>query len=258
VARIVFIILAVLAIVTGIVFAVDPALDIEAATFFSDFATRPETIPFAQALGFLRDTGPLLTVAVIVPAVIALVMKLFWPRRRAPMSIRAALFLILSLTLGPGLLVNQVLKENWARPRPVTVLAGDHAFMPWWDPRGACGSNCSFVSGEISTAVWLAAPAVLAPPPWRALALGAVAVYASGMSLQRMLMGAHFPSDVLFAAILTGFVIWALHGLLYRWPAAHVTDAALDAAFARAGSAIVRPFSARRRRARTGKPSPPS
>jgi membrane-associated phospholipid phosphatase len=258
VARIVLIILAALAIVTGIVFAADPALDIDGADFFRDMAIQPATIPLAEALEFLRNTGPLLTLAVIAPAVVALVMKLFWPHRRAPMSIRAALFLILSLTLGPGLLVNHVLKEKWARPRPVTVLAGEHAFMPWWDPRGACDTNCSFVSGETSTAVWLAAPAVLAPPPWRTAALGAVAVYASGMSFQRMLMGAHYPSDVLFAAIFTALVIWAVHGLLYRWPAARVTDAALDVAFARIGSAILRPFSARWRRIRTEKPSPPT
>ena len=35
---------------------------------------------------------------------------------------RAAVFLVLSLLLGPGLLVNVILKDNWGRPRPGSVV----------------------------------------------------------------------------------------------------------------------------------------
>ena len=45
--------------------------------------------------------------------------------------------------------------------------------MPWWDPRGDCPKNCSFVAGEPSGAFWTLAPAALTPPAWRALAYGA-------------------------------------------------------------------------------------
>jgi len=241
-----FITLVILAIVIGSVFALDPSLDVKAATYFLDVGTQPHMRATLAALEFLRGIGPLLIVAAIAPAVIVLALKMFQPRRRTPMTSRAALFLLLSLAVGPGLLVNVGLKEGWARPRPrsVTEFGGDYAFVPWWDPRGGCNSNCSFVSGETSSAAWFAAPALLAPPPWRYLALGAAAVYAASIAFMRMLAGGHFLSDVLFAAILTGLVIWGVHELLYRWFAARLDDAALDRFLERIGSAIMRPFSA--------------
>ncbi len=260
-ARTVFLILAILAISTGIVFAIDPALDLQVASFFRDFVTRPELRGFPRFNGFVRDIGSLIIIAAIAPAVVTIVMKLFWPKRLAPMSSRSALFLILTLSLGPGLLVNGILKENWARPRPgtVTEFGGDSVFRPWWDPRGTCVSNCSFVSGETSSAIWLAAPAMLAPPPWRYLALAAIGLYGVGVAFIRMMAGGHFLSDVIFAAILTGMVIWLVHGALYRWSATRLQNQAINAALERIGSSFARPFSTflPSRAARSDKPTPP-
>jgi hypothetical protein len=121
----------------------------------------------------------------------------------------------------------------------VANFGGDMTFKPWWDPRGTCTDNCSFVSGETSSAVWLAAPALLVPLPWRYAAFAGVAVYATGIGFMRLLMGGHFLSDVLFAAIFTGLVIWTVHGRLLRWRMPP-TDATIDAALERAGNALRR------------------
>jgi membrane-associated PAP2 superfamily phosphatase len=262
VARTSFIILVFLGVATGVIFAADPSLDLQVASFFHDLAAQPEASRFNQAIEVVRQAGPLVIVAVIVPAVAALVAKIFWPRRPTLISTRAALFLIVSLALGPGLLVNVVLKEGWARPRPgmVTEFGGDYAFMPWWDPRGACDSNCSFVSGETSAAVWMTAPAMLAPPPWRFVALGAAGMYGIAFAFIRMLAGGHFLSDVIFAAIFTGLVIWTVHGFLFRWPATRVDERALNAVLEKWGRGVTRIFGpvAQSRRARPDKPSPPA
>src|SRR5215468_2901108 len=244
VARTSFIILASLGVLTGIVFAVDPSLDLRLASFFYDLVTRPEVRRFNRVVETVRQIGPLVIVAAIVPAVVTLVMKIFWPLLPTPLSGTAALFLIMSLALGPGLLVNAVLKENWSRPRPgmVTQFGGDYTFMPWWDPRGGCDSNCSFVSGETSSAVWMAAPAMLAPPPWRFAALGAAGVYSMAFASMRMLTGGHFLSDVIFAAIFTGLVIWAVHGFLFRWPATRLEEDALNAMLGKLGRSVTRIF----------------
>jgi lipid A 4'-phosphatase len=260
-ARISFMILAILGLLTGVIFAADPSLDLQVASFFKELVTRSEMRPFYRVIVSVREIGPLVILAAVAPAVVALVIKMFWPRRPTPMSSTAALFLIVSLALGPGLLVNVVLKENWARPRPgmVTEFGGDYVFKPWWDPRGTCDSNCSFVSGETSSAVWLTAPALLVPAPWRYAALGAAVLYGVVVAALRMLVGGHFLSDVIFAGIFTGLVIWAVHGLLFRWAATRPDDRALDAGFEKIGRMIIRFFAAfaPSREARPDKPAPP-
>jgi membrane-associated PAP2 superfamily phosphatase len=262
VARTSFIILLFLGVVTGVIFAVDPALDLQVASFFRDLATQPAVRRFDPVVETLRQLGPLVIVAAIAPAVVTLVTRIFWPLRHALISTRTALFLIVSLVLGPGLLVNAVLKEGWARPRPgmVTEFGGDYAFMPWWDPRGGCDSNCSFVSGETYAAVWTTAPAMLAPPPWRYVALGAAGLYSIAFAFMRMLTGGHFLSDVIFAAIFTGLVIWTVHGLLFRWPATRPEEHALNAMLGKWGRSVTRIFVpvAHSRSARPDKPTPPA
>jgi lipid A 4'-phosphatase len=241
-ARITFIMLLVLGLLTGVVFAVDPSLDIRGALFFRSLVEQPELRPAGRIVELVRELGPLVIVAAIAPAVASLLMKMFWPKRPTLMTSSAALFLIFSLALGPGLLVNAILKENWARPRPgmVTEFGGDYVFKPWWDPRGTCDSNCSFVSGETSSAVWMTAPALLVPPPWRYAALGAAGLYAVVVASLRMLVGGHFLSDVIFAGVFTGLVIWAVHGFFFRWPASRVDEGTFDAAFEKIGRMIHR------------------
>ena len=121
-------------------------------------------------------------------------LKFILPRRKLLISGRAIVFLMATLALGPGLLVNVGLKDHWGRPRPidVTQFGGDQHFVAWWDPRGDCPSNCSFVSGDVSGAFWTLAPAALAPPPWRALAYGAALALGAGMAALRMTGGRAF------------------------------------------------------------------
>lgn len=262
VARTSFIILVALGVLTGVIFAVDPSLDLQVASFFRGVAAQPEIRRFDRVIDTVRQVGPLVIVAATAPAVVALAAKIFRPRRPGVMSSRSALFLVLSLALGPGLLVNGLLKEGWARPRPgmVTEFGGEYRFMPWWDPRGGCDSNCSFVSGETSSAVWMTAPAMLAPPPWRYAALGAAGLYSLVFAFIRLLAGGHFLSDVIFAAIFTGLMMWAVHGFLFRWPATRVEESALNARLGKVGRGLMRIFTAsiQPRGARPDKTTPPA
>jgi membrane-associated PAP2 superfamily phosphatase len=243
VARNWLIVLLVLAVATGAVFALVPEIDLAVAGWFHALEARADFAAAWAVLAFIRDIGPYVIGAAVAPAIITAVMKVIWPRRPSPMTSRAALFLISTLLLGPGLLVNGALKEGWSRARPgmVTQFGGDYAFTAWWDPRGTCDSNCSFVSGETSASVWLAAPAMLTPPAWRVAAYGGVAVFALLISFVRMLVGGHFLSDILFAAIFTGLVIWGVYGVVFRW-LPHFTDAVLDRFLERLGGALTRPF----------------
>lgn len=227
-----------IAAVVGVAFGLFPALDLHISRFFYEIADAQHNM-FALRLsplwGFLRDTGLWISRLMIVPAVAALVIKLVWPRRKLLMSGRAIVFLIATMALGPGLLVNAGLKDHWGRYRPidVTEFGGSGPFTAWWDPRGGCPGNCSFVSGDVSSALWTMAPAALAPPPWRALAYGAALTLTAAMAVLRMMFGGHFPSDVIFAGVFTYLMIWLCYALVYRWPRTRLDDKAIESALER-------------------------
>ena len=126
-------------------------------------------------------------------------------------------FLVLSLALGPGLLVNVGLKDHWHRPRPVQVreFGGPMEFRPIWRGDGACARNCSFVSGEVSSSAWLLAPASLAPPPLRGPAYAAALAVTVLTALGRMAFGGHFLSDAMFASIFTALTTQLLFWLVF-------------------------------------------
>ncbi len=151
----------------------------------------------------------------VTPYTLLILALLAWVARRLGVPVpwapsgRAALFLGLTMAIGPGLVVNVVLKDHSHRPRPAQVigLGGDEAFRPWYRFDGACAENCSFASGEAAQGFWMVAPALLVPPPWRTLALVGAAAFGVGASELRLAYGGHFPSDVLVGALITLIVI---------------------------------------------------
>lgn len=134
-------------------------------------------------------------------------------------AMRPALCVLAGLALGPGLLVNAVLKQWWGRPRPVQVdlFGGDAPFAAAWRITDACASNCSFVSGEASSAAWMAG-AVLILAPGRLLLASGVALYGAALSLNRLAFGGHFLSDVLLAWAMTGLILAVLNRLAAAEP----------------------------------------
>jgi membrane-associated phospholipid phosphatase len=128
---------------------------------------------------------------------------------------RAVIFMIASLALGPGLLVNGLLKEHSHRPRPEQTqdFGGPWRFRPWETFDGECRKNCSFVSGEVATSAWTLAPALLAPPVFRAAAVAGALIFTAATAILRMAFGGHYLSDALFAALFTFLIVL----VLYRW-----------------------------------------
>jgi len=151
----------------------------------------------------------------VTPFVILALYAGLWLARRRGVALRwapsgkAMIFLIATMAIGPGLIVNLGFKDHWHRPRPnhVQEFGGTDPFMRWWEDGGACKKNCSFVSGEAATGFWTVAPASLLPPPWRTPALAAAFAFGVAASLLRMAFGSHFLSDVLLGGLLTLIVI---------------------------------------------------
>jgi lipid A 4'-phosphatase len=203
-------------VLVALVFIAWPGLDLKAAALFALGGNRfAGQTPLGEAARRIFNDAPFVLLAG---------MALLYGLRRwggvrvwAPNGAGVA-FMALSLALGPGLLVNGVLKNHSHRPRPYQVVdfGGDAVFRPFYRTDGACRSNCSFVSGEGSAAFWTLAPALLAPPAWRPVAVAAGLLFGVATSLLRMAFGGHFLSDCIFAALLTWLVILGCWRLVAR------------------------------------------
>ena len=215
--RIALTVLLALTLMTGALFALWPELDLMGASFFHG---ESGFLGDHAGLKGLRAALYLLPICIMGAFILAWVLArigLSMPEALRPRG-RSLVFLALALGLGPGLMVNVLLKDNWRRPRPVQVtqFGGAFEFRAWTQTDGACAKNCSFVSGETAGAFWLVAPASLAPPQLRlpavALALGVGGVTA----VMRVAFGGHFPSDVLFAGLFTLILIVLLRRFIIR------------------------------------------
>ena len=219
----------------GLLFGVYPELDLKLASLFYDTATKTFPLKFNTLAEFARNVAMVIAWLLVMPALVALIVKLVRPDRKLLISGRAMVFLLVTLILSAVIITNLTFKSYWGRPRPVAVTQfnGDRNFVPWWDPRGTCARNCSFFSGEGATAFWAFAPAALAPPPWRPLAYSAAALFGLTTSGLRMAFGGHFFTDVAIAGLVTFLVIWLVHGYVYRWTSTRLTDERIEAALTR-------------------------
>jgi len=177
---------------------VGPNIDLAVANLFYDPTSFRRFVGIANPyLIPLREHGMIAIGTCALIVILALMSYL--PGRLPSVPPRAAIALTLSLVIGPGIMVNGILKPYGGRPRPVEVtqFGGNLQFVDWWNPTGSCNSNCSFMSGEATTAAWMVGPAMLVPPPWRTVAIGAALVFAGVVGALRIVAGAHFFTDVL-------------------------------------------------------------
>lgn len=123
------------------------------------------------------------------------------------------LFLLCTAALGPGLL-NQGLKALFNRPRP-----GDRLGFLKVLVIGPADHDNSFPSGHTAAAFVLFALVFLIPrtkPLLRALAGAGFFLWGIAVGAARVVYGAHYPSDVLFGALITLAVEIVLWGAVFR------------------------------------------
>ena len=224
-------------VLTALVFTLYPELDLTISAAFFDPARGIFPAQGDRFLaGFRFVTSWAIAIGIAIPG-IALIGKMLFPSRPALLLGRAMLLILVSIALGPGLIVNAGLKENWNRPRPggVQEFGGAMDFKPWWDAGGECRRNCSFVSGESAAAFAMLAPAALVSAPWQMTAIGAAALFGAIMAFLRVAFGGHFFTDVVFAGALSAMLVWTLHGWLYRWRLRGLSDRGIEDALGDAG-----------------------
>ena len=132
-----------------------------------------------------------------------------WSRRFR----RQALYILLVIAIGPGLVVNLIFKDHWGRPRPVHVeqFGGQYQYVP--PLKIGPTPDKSFVCGHCSVGYSFFALYFLAQNYklfYFALTLG----LAWTMGFTRMTSGGHFISDILWSGYLVFLVAFALY---YGW-----------------------------------------
>ncbi|MBB5753091.1 phosphatase PAP2 family protein [Prosthecomicrobium pneumaticum] len=225
-------------VLVSLVFILFPGLDIAATRLFY---VAGEGFP-ASRMTFLRDlrdlNDDLLMLAAVV-IVASFLSKLRFPRRPSPVPPHVVAFVLGTLALGTGLIVNGLFKSFSGRPRPIAtdLFGGKMEFIPAWNFDGLCQRNCSFISGEGSSAMWLVVFVLLLPRPARGIAFALLLPLVAALSLNRVAFGGHYLSDVLIAWCVTLIVILALYRVLIVDPRARRwsrrADAALGLAIAR-------------------------
>lgn len=129
-------------------------------------------------------------------------------------------FMLLCLAIGPGLVANLILKDQWGRARPghVTEFGGKKNFTPPLIPVKECPRNCSFVSGEASSMYMpFFAAAAIVPQGAPLLVVGGV-VGGLAAGAVRMAQGGHFLSDVIFAGVFMALTVLVLRRLVFGPP----------------------------------------
>jgi lipid A 4'-phosphatase len=198
----------------AIVFMLFPQIDLGIQRWFY----RPGqgfVLDGVQPFAFIHDHLNWIAFAAVVLSVAVFVNNLRRDTDVMGLRWRGIIFVLVSLAVGPGLLANTVLKDNWGRARPSQIIefGGTERFTPAPIVSNQCGHNCSFVAGDPSLGFWLIAFALLMRRH-RAIAAAAAITTGIAIGIMRVGQGGHFASDVIFSGMFTSFVVWLLYVLI--------------------------------------------
>ena len=201
-------------VLVSTLFVLIPEIDLAVAELFFTPGVGFEENGTTRERLFHRSVGVLLVVGNI--GLIALLLSERLARRaRSRITGKNLAFLLIVLTLGPGLIVNALLKENWGRARPVELVqfGGTKEFTSAFIPSHQEGG--SFSSGHAAaSAYWLLAALLIAPR--RIWLVGIAVVYSLAVSWMRMAAGGHFLSDIVTSYFIVAILAIGLYGIFNK------------------------------------------
>jgi len=137
--------------------------------------------------------------------------------KRCPKKLSLILSTLIILSLGSGLIVNSLLKNNWGRARPTQIIefGGDKNFTPVFVLSNQCITNCSFSSGHAAAGFNFITLSYFAPTPLNFIIYLSSILLGFTVGLVRVMQGGHFPSDVLSSAFIVILTNYLVHKYLY-------------------------------------------
>lgn len=209
-------------VLLSLLFIAWPGLDLVVSGWFYD--PVGEFFLEDNALVQFVYKGTRVATALFLLGLIALLIYAYTLGKRALKHLRSGYwFLLISLLLGPGVIVHNVFKDNWGRARPhqTSEFGGDAAFTRAWVPTDQCERNCSFVSGHSAMGYYLAVFALIVPRERRRRWLLTGIAAGSVIGLGRIVQGGHFLSDVVLSFYFVWFTALAVRAIMRRtdrWP----------------------------------------
>jgi lipid A 4'-phosphatase len=204
-------------VAAAVVFVGWPELDLAVSRLFylgpRHFSLNDSDLATALRIGFR-----LLTWSAGAAAVVGILMAITKGRRLLDLALAQWVFLALVLITGPGLIANTLLKDHWARPRPMHVVefGGSDRFTPVLERSGQCDRNCSFIGGEAASIFALGFAIAMLARRRRAALMAAAVAAGSLISLIRIGEGGHFLSDVVFAGVFMALDVALMHWLVFH------------------------------------------
>lgn len=207
----------VLLLLTVIIFFFEFDIKLQKHFYQPDSGWYLKNHPFWQ-FGYHYGTLPAILLA--VAALIGLILG--WIKPKLKSLRRYFLLIMLTLIIGPGVLVNAIFKDHWGRPRPrqVQEFGGNWEFKEVWEP-GTPGKGKSFPCGHCSMGFFFIALYYCFKQKHKALAYASFAVsIALGLFIgfARISQGGHFLSDVLWSWGLTFVTATVLYYFILRIP----------------------------------------
>jgi membrane-associated PAP2 superfamily phosphatase len=206
--------LAASAVAAAVLFLVT-RLDIETVRpFYRPELAEPWAVASRLGWRILYHSTPFITGSLVACGGVLLIAGL--AQGRGSRARLHGLFVLLCVVVGPGLIVNAILKDHWGRPRPreIRELGGGAAYIQPLVPSGSHGA--SFPCGHCSVGflygvgwwVWRRSR-----PRRAAASLGVGLSLGMLLGVGRMAAGGHFLSDAVWA----GWISFATAHVLYYY-----------------------------------------
>lgn len=199
---------------SSIIFVIFPQIDIFISSLFysSQEGFFMKGTPIETVL--YHSVGPVLGLSLALPIFIW-IYNLVAKKDLLHVNKKVIFYLLLVLAIGPGIIVNDILKDHWGRARPAetTIFGGHKEFTPAFVLSDQGGH--SFSCGHNAGAFFLIALALLATKRkalWMSLALS----YGVAMSFIRIAAGGHFLSDTIVSFFIVYITTLIFYGVFFK------------------------------------------